>query len=398
MQPLMEPQRLIATLGTRMIDHPDQQIGDISNCVSVASTLSPEKIGTWLSAILASSMDGVVVIDGNHHILLLNHEAERMFDYQAGQLLGKSIDAVLSARLRDEARRQLGSIATTYNNDHRLRARLDLAAVRGNGEEFMIDAVISSVNVNGETYLALILREAAWQLAGSTCAPAASELRKLAVSSQQKNEIEKKRFSKELYDDLGQRLSVLKLDLDWLQHNLPPSSAMLTERVAQMQRLLGSVITRTKNIASTLRPPLLDDFGLIPAIEWMADNFQKKTGIACELENRGFSIKPDDPAESTIFRVIQESLLNVERHAHATRVKITLELQTSKALAITVADNGIGMAPGDDSKPGCYGLTAMQERIYILGGTITRFNIEPNGFAIHASLPINQSSNFPTSL
>ena len=381
-----------------MIDHPDQQIGDTPNCVSVAPQFSSDKVGTWLSAILASSMESVIVIDSQLRILLLNRETERMFGHAADHLLGKSLDSVLHTRSRDDNRRRIAALAMP-DGGKRVRFRLDLLAVRGNGEEFRIDATVSQVDVNGEMFLALILHESLpREEANLESAPATRELRKLAVSSQQKNEIEKKRFSKELYDDLGQRLSVLKLDLDWLQHRLPPTDMVLSDRIAQMQRLLGSAITRTKNIASTLRPPLLDDFGLMPAIEWMVENFQKKTGIACELDNLGFAIRPDDPAESTIFRVIQESLLNVERHARASRVRITLEQKANGTLDITVADNGIGMAPGDESKPGCYGLTAMQERVYILGGTITRANIDPAGFAIRASLPIDQSPHFLSTL
>jgi PAS domain S-box-containing protein len=382
-----------------MIAHPDQQIGDTPNCVSVAPQFSPEKVGTWLSAILASSMESVIVIDSELRILLLNRETERMFGHAADYLLGKSLDSVLHSHGRDDSRRRIAAIAMSDAGGKRIRVRLDLAAVRGNGEEFRIEATVSQVAMNGEMYLALILHESPpREDAAIGSAPATRELRKLAVSSQQKNEIEKKRFSKELYDDLGQRLSVLRLDLDWLQHQLPATDTVLSDRIAQMQRLLGSAITRTKNIASTLRPPLLDDFGLMPAIEWMVENFQKKTGIACELENRGFAIATDDPAESVIFRVIQESLLNVERHAHASRVRIMLEQRADRTLDIIVADNGIGMAPGDESKPGCYGLTAMQERVYILGGTITRANIEPTGFAIRASLPIDQSPHFLSSL
>lgn len=382
-----------------MIDHLDQQIDDAPTGACVASLFSPEKLGTWLSAILASSTESFIVIDSELRMLLLNQETERMFGQPANQLLGKPFDTMLPLRLRDESRNRIVALAMADADDKRLRTKLDLVAARVTGEEFMIDAAVSRVNMNGEIYLALILHESAQRQDTSAAGtPATRELRKLAVSSQQKNEIEKRRFSKELYDDLGQRLSVLKLDLDWLQHQLPATDAVLAERIAQMQRLLGSAITRTKNIASTLRPPLLDDFGLVPAIEWMAENFQKKTGIACELENRGFAVEPDDPAGSAIFRVIQESLLNVERHAHATRVRITLEQRPDKTLDIIVMDNGIGMTPGDESKPGCYGLTAMQERVYILGGTITRSNVQPKGFAIRASLPVDQSPHLLTSL
>jgi signal transduction histidine kinase len=218
------------------------------------------------------------------------------------------------------------------------------------------------------------------------------QLRRLAASSQQKDELEKRHFSRELYDDLGQRLSVLKLDLDWLQAHLDSMDATIPARIAQMQRLLAGVIARTKNIATTLRPPLLDDFGLIPAIEWMVDNFQKRVAVVCHLEKRGVAIRAGDPAESAIFRLIQEGLMNIERHAHASAARVLLK-QSDGHLAVCVEDNGRGVAPGDIDKRECYGLIAMQERVVILGGTIALGNIEPSGFAIRASIPLDQSPN-----
>jgi signal transduction histidine kinase len=219
------------------------------------------------------------------------------------------------------------------------------------------------------------------------------QLRKLAASSQQKYELERRHFSRILYDDLGQRLSVLKLDLDWLQARLGGMHADIPARIAQMEGLLASVIARTKNIAMTLRPPLLDDFGLIPAIEWLVDNFRKRAAVACDLEKRDVAICSGAPAESAVFRLVQEGLLNVERHAHASNVHIRLE-QDSGRLAVTVEDDGIGASPGDIDKPGCYGLSAVRERVVILGGTIAVGNTDPSGFAIRASIPLD---NLPLS-
>jgi signal transduction histidine kinase len=206
------------------------------------------------------------------------------------------------------------------------------------------------------------------------------------VSSQQANEIEKRRFSKELYDDIGQRLSVLKLDLDWLENSLPSDDECLPARVAQMQGMLDKVITLTKSMASTLRPPLLDDFGLMPAVEWMTENFRKKTGIACTVDGSAMKAKLGDPIDSAVFRVIQEALLNIERHAHARNVKVVLE-HSEQRLDVLIRDDGIGMEAGSENKPGCYGLIAMQERIFVLGGTISIANMKPQGVAIHASIP-----------
>jgi signal transduction histidine kinase len=148
----------------------------------------------------------------------------------------------------------------------------------------------------------------------------------------------------------------------------------------------------TKSMASALRPPLLDDFGLLAAVEWMAANFQKKTAVACSVESNGMNIALDDPAESVIFRVIQEALTNIEKHAHAGNATISFH-HSGTRLDVMIRDDGVGMAPDSDSKPGCYGLIAMQERIFVLGGTISIENAPPHGVAISLSIPIEPTSN-----
>jgi signal transduction histidine kinase len=237
--------------------------------------------------------------------------------------------------------------------------------------------------------LAVILRKSEKQgnnIATQNSSEPSAVVRKRAMSSQQASEIEKKRFSKELYDDLGQRLSVLKLDMDWLENNLSTADKLNLTRIAQMQGLLDNIIIRTKSIASSLRPPLLDDFGLIPAVNWIAEDFQKKTSVVCEVETSNLTGKFSDPIESAIFRVVQEGLLNVERHARATYVKIRI-WHSNKQIEVLIQDNGIGMQAGNENKAGCFGLIAMQERIYTLGGSISISNLGPRGFAIHASIP-----------
>jgi PAS domain S-box-containing protein len=345
-------------------------------------------VGASLLSIIQSSMDGVIVIDATRQIVLVNRKAERMFGYPARHLLDKSVDILLPPRIGPEQRRRMERLAAIRMNGK--RTRLGLRGLHANGQEFAVNASVSRIALRGEMYVAVTLHDTPRHTGTERKSRPirSSDLRKLAVSSQQASEVEKKRFSKELYDDIGQRLSVLKLDLDWLEHSLPETEAGVPERVAQMQGMLDMVITLTKSMASTLRPPLLDDFGLMPALEWIADNFRKRTGIACNVEGIGMPIKLGDPVKSAVFRVIQEGLLNIERHAHASNVQVVLEY-TERKLDVLIQDDGIGMAAESENKPGCYGLIAMQERIFVLGGTIAITNIRPQGVAIRASIPID---------
>jgi len=376
--------------------------GKLPNLITSLSRFPTARIGPSLLSIIQSAMDGVVIVDAMRQIVLVNQKVERMFGYSAKQLLEKPLDILMPSRASSEQRRRMDRLVATRVNGR--RNKLELKGVRADGRPLTLNASISRVSVHGELFLALILHDAAPQHIDhgtKQCLARPHELRRWAVSSQQATEVEKRRFSKKLYDDIGQRLSVLKLDLDWLENSLPETDECLPARLAQMQGLLDNVITLTKSMASALRPPLLDDFGLLPAVEWMAENFQKKTSISCTVESNGITGKLDDPIESAIFRVVQEGLSNIERHAHACNARIVFE-RTENQLDVMIQDDGIGMAIGSEYKPGCYGLIAMQERIFVLGGTISIENIAPHGLAIHASIPIEpifsaeQSSHPPT--
>jgi PAS domain S-box-containing protein len=352
------------------------------------------KVGTSLLSMIHSSMAGVIIVDAAHRIVLMNQKAEYIFGYPAHHLLEQPLDILLppvpSGR---EQRHRADWIAVVKASGKRVRR--GLKGIHADGTVLSLDAKISRIAMHGEMFVALVFHETRRDGVPSDerqHKPRLAELRRRAASSQHANEIEKRRFSKKLYDDIGQRLSVLKLDLDWLENSLSEPDESFPARVAQMQGLLDNVITMTKSMASALRPPLLDDFGLLAAVEWMAANFQKKTAVTCSVESNGMTIALDDPAESAIFRVIQEALTNIEKHAHADNATISFRHNGTR-LNVMIRDDGVGMAPDSNSKPGCYGLIAMQERIFVLGGTISIENAPPHGVAISLSIPIEPMPN-----
>lgn len=357
--------------------------------ISTTSRFPASKMNASLRELIQSSMGSVIIIDGRRQIVLVNQETEKMFGYPADSLLDKPLDMVMRPHV-------IGTVRRHADRLHPSRAAgkpatVELKGTDANGEVLTLNASISPVTVQGELFLAMVLHRASGR--GAAAAPSMqrpvrpAELRKWAASSQQATEVEKRQFSKKLYDDIGQRLSVLKLDLDWLETSLRHTDEGLPERLSQMQQLLDNVISTTKSMASALRPPLLDDFGLLPAVQWMTDNFQKRTMISCMLEHEGLNGKLDDAIESAVFRVIQEGLANIEKHSHAKYVQIAFA-RSENRLDVIMRDDGVGMARGNENKPGCYGLIAMQERIFALGGTINIRNADPHGLVIHASIPV----------
>lgn len=340
-------------------------------------------LGEWLARLIMSSDNGVLIVDSAQRIVLINDEATRMFGYRAADLLDHPLEALLPERMRAAYVCDLARFAATRVAGRRLRIKLDLQGLRCSGEKFFVGTSLSRLVVNHETYLSIIVRELT--VAQS---PHASLLGtpRLAGSLQQANEIEKRHFSRALYDDVGQCLSVLKLDLDWCERQF--AAGAVVQRLTHMQQLLDDIIAHTKNIASGLRPPLLDDFGLIAATEWLIDRFRKRTGIRCSFHCWDTKATIDEVVESALYRIIQEGLMNIEQHAHAHNVAVRL-WRSETQVYVLVEDDGIGLHESWTEKPETLGLRAMQERIAILGGTMVLQSATPSGLAIIASLPLN---------
>lgn len=375
-----------------VIDHASGPPVSTNDLYSIAG-FPTEDVEVWLAAIIHSVLDGIIVIDATCRVVLLNRQIEQLLGLRADDLLGKALDSWTPHQVR-----QLHGSPTerlTISRSGRMPSRYPLHMRHGNGEEFVVEARVSRATVKSTQFIALVVPEKTFaakpmrvnERRKQVQLNAPLDRRKRAVSTEQANEREKKRVSKELYDDLGQRLSVLKLDLDWLEHSHADHHQELPARVAQMQALLDQVISQTKNIASTLRPPLLDDFGLMPALKWITAAFQKRTSVSCTIESGGMAIKHGDPIDSAIYRIVQESLLNIERHANANNVKIVIQ-RKDNALNLVIQDDGVGMARGSENKAGCFGLIAMQERVDILGGSMRIKKVMPQGVAIHAIIPI----------
>lgn len=354
------------------------------------SKLPADRIGACLLAVIESALDGVLVVDQTRRIVLSNAEAERIFDHPSGRIVGQTMDDVLRLASADRHAGMDRYFAARENGKTFVKLKTRLRGVRASGEEFNLDATVSRTVIQGEPLLTVVFHETLRQNGVASVIGAYSMSGR--ALAQDVSEIEKKRLSKQLYDDLGQRLSVLKLDMDWLESSLPNANKLCPSRVAQMQELLDNIIFCTKAIASNLRPPLLDDFGLLPAIHWVAEMFQKRTSIRCAVKSDSVAIRIGHPIESAVFRVVQEGLLNIERHARATCASVNLK-QTDKNFEVLISDDGIGMASECLNKIGCFGLIAMQERIYTLGGTMSIGNIQPSGVTIHASIPLSTLSS-----
>jgi signal transduction histidine kinase len=214
-----------------------------------------------------------------------------------------------------------------------------------------------------------------------------AELRALAARLQTTREEERTRIAREIHDELGQALTALKLDLAWLETKRPRrNSAAFRLTDLSITDRIDETMEVVRRIASELRPSVLDQLGLEAAIEYLAQETAKRTGIAVNLHTEEFPRLPDEVA-SHAFRIIQEALTNVTRHSKATRVDVTVR-RVGAAITLGVEDNGVGFPTQSLSGLRSLGLVGMRERALACGGTLTIRGNPGEGTAIVVTIPV----------
>lgn len=197
-------------------------------------------------------------------------------------------------------------------------------------------------------------------------------------------EEERAHIAREIHDELGQVLTGLKMDVVWLTRRL--QDPVLLEKTDSMCRLVDATIHTVRKISTGLRPEVLDEMGLVAAIGWQATEFQKRTGIRCRIRLPEETTAFDQDISITTFRVFQEILTNVARHAEATRLEVKLSHSDGR-LALVVSDNGVGISAGQASARTSVGLLGMQERALQLGGTVSIIGASGRGTRVSVSIP-----------
>ena len=213
------------------------------------------------------------------------------------------------------------------------------------------------------------------------------ELRNLTAHLQSVREEERRSLARDIHDDLGQALTALKMDLSLLRKKFPKDQKPLLDRTQAISKLMDTSIETVKRISTELRPGVLDDLGLTAAIEWQAEEFQQRTGITCEVCSDPRDIIPDRDRSTAIFRIFQESLTNVARHAQATRVTASLK-EKAGTLELKVRDNGRGITKEQISDPKSFGIIGMRERVYPWEGQVKVKSAPGQGTTVEVRIPL----------
>lgn len=215
------------------------------------------------------------------------------------------------------------------------------------------------------------------------------EIQELTAYIERVREEERTRISREIHDELGQQLTGLKMDVSWIRKKTNNESSSVAEKFSEMTGLIDEAMKTVRRIASELRPGILDDLGLIPAIEWQTREFEKRTGIKCNLHTLLNDLDVERELSTNIFRIYQEALTNVARHANASSVETTIE-NTDGNIRLTVRDNGDGFDSSVANGKNSLGLTGMRERARLFNGNVTIEGKGLKGTVVTMNVPLKK--------
>jgi len=212
------------------------------------------------------------------------------------------------------------------------------------------------------------------------------QLRRLSAYLESAREEERLYIAREIHDELGQMLTALKMELFCLNKTVNDQDAFI-EKTKSMSELIDAAIKTVKRISSALRPTLLDDLGLVAALEWQVEEFEKRTGISCELMTYPEDFHLERNVSVTLYRILQEALTNVARHSEAAKVRVSFSVDMNGAL-LDVCDNGIGITESQIYGPESFGLTGIRERVHLLGGQVEIKGREGIGTTLRVEIPL----------
>jgi PAS domain S-box-containing protein len=353
-----------------------------------ASDTALQNAQAQVSDIVDSAMDAIVSVDESQRIVLYNPAAERVFGWPRAAVMGRPLDTLIPARFRAGHHGHIERFGRTGVTSRRMGEPRVLYGLRARGEEFPIEASISQHVEGGRKLFTVILRDVTERVrAEEDLRRSREELRELSAAAHSIREQEQRRMAREIHDELGQSLTALKMDVAWMLGNLSAGSPSLTEKLDTMLAQLDETVAATRRISADLRPLMLDDLGLIPAAEWLAQTFSERTGIPCKLHIRPPDIELAEPHASTLYRILQESLTNVARHAKASEVDVVIE-QTDGALTLSVKDDGRGFSQAEARAQKTYGLLGVRERTLLLGGDASVTSEPGRGTTVDVRIPV----------
>ncbi|WP_449412920.1 PAS domain-containing sensor histidine kinase [Pandoraea soli] len=341
-----------------------------------------------LFSVIQSVREAIITIDDQQRIQIFNPTAESVFRCSAMEAIGEPLARFLPERFRDAHYQHIERFGMTGVSERLMGRGRPLWGLRSDGEEFPMEASISqSADAAGKFYTVALRDVTEQRKIANALQTSRTELEKLNARLEAVREDEKLRVARELHDDLGQRLTALKMDTALLKRALG-DKAPVSGDVKRIEQSIDGMVAAVRQMAADLRPPMLDDLGLGPAIEWYTRDFARRYGVAVDF-TEAHSLPPiPAPVATALFRIVQESLNNVAKHARATSV--TIELSCDRECRLRISDNGRGLPP-TRPKSDSLGFISMRERARLLGGTLEVRSPSEGGTVVTTVIPLEAS-------
>lgn len=357
--------------------------------------MSADTAAAVVRSTVDSAMDAIITVDDAQRVLIFNAAAEAMFGWTRAEVLGAPLDTFIPERFRTTHAALVRRFGAEGPPMRRMAQDRIVTGLRRNGEEFPIDASISHIEDGAQRYYTVILRDVTRRLqAIEDLTRSRAETKALAAAAQEALEHEKRRIARELHDELGQSLTMLRMDVVWCKEHAGAGDPAVAARLARMEELLKSTVAATRRIASDLRPLMLDDLGLAPALEWLVQSTAQRTGIRCTLEmDEGVPALPQ-ALSTALFRIVQEALTNITKHAQASAAAITVRCSDG-SLRVRIRDDGVGFDPGGPRKPASFGLMGLRERVSMAQGSVRIDSAPGTGTVIDIDLPLPATETAP---
>jgi PAS domain S-box-containing protein len=345
-----------------------------------------------LEASILEAIPHAVIGLQDRRIIFVNNGVKAVFGWTSDELIGQTTR--LLYRTEKDFVRIAGQLYSILEK-HSI-ASMEFPCLRKDGTE--IECMISAARIGKQlkerrvviTYENITDRKRA----ASELELSRHQLRQLSAHLQSIREKERTRIARELHEELGQLLTALNTDIVLLKNKIPEGQKTLSERAESMSSLVELTMQTVKRIYMGLRPGMLDHLGLTAAISWQAEEFSRRTGIACNVSFNPEDMVIEPDLTTTIFRIFQETLTNVQRHAKATKVTVRLKA-TDMHLEFMVKDNGKGIAEEHLRKPDSFGLLGIKERVYHWGGKEAIVGKLGKGTTLTISIPLTKTGEMP---
>jgi PAS domain S-box-containing protein len=344
-----------------------------------------QKESALLDVLFEQAPQAVVLTDTGNRVLRVNGEFMQLFGYPAPEAVGRRLDhLIVPDESRDEFQKHTELVVARGQ-------RVDGEGVRRrkDGSRLHVSVVRVPVSIpGGQTAVYAILRDITERKrAEEALQRSRDQLRALAARVQSVREEERSRVAREIHDELGQALTAMKIELSSLSRGLPADKKQASESVV---KLVDETIQSVRRIATELRPAILDAGGLVAAIQWAAGEFATRTGTKCQLDLPHEDIAIDQERATALFRIFQETLTNVARHANATEVNVRLAKEDGN-LTLEVHDSGKGVSEAQLSAASSLGILGMRERALLLGGELTITGAAGEGTTVRVRIPETRS-------